>query len=300
MKNRYLIFAAVAFVALTAGCNRLDMVGMFINRSDTEERVNDWLDYNEQFGEPVFENVPDNYRVYSCSDSHYSDRDDVTPQGENDRVFNFVTAERNDSCAVFSLIAGDLANESGETPYVLIEDAIRYNAERQLKNDPCFPIVGNHDVYYDCAKFYKQHFHTSTYSLTVKTVGGHQDLFIFLDSGNGTHGKRQLDWLEDKLSHRNEYRNCVVVSHCWLFRTSYNYTTTPAANLPLDEQYAFMDLMSDNNVSLVVMGHFHACEQRQFNGVTYVMIDNLNEETDAPSYLVLDCGEKVSFEYKNL
>lgn len=300
MKNRYLIFAAVAFVALTAGCNRLDMVGMFINRSDTEERVNDWLDYNEQFGEPVFENVPDNYRVYSCSDSHYSDRDDVTPQGENDRVFNFVTAERNDSCAVFSLIAGDLANESGETPYIMIENSIRYNAERQIKNDPCFPIVGNHDVYYDCAKFYKQHFHTSTYSVTVKTVGGHQDLFLFLDSGNGTHGKRQMDWLEDKLSHRDEYRNCVVVSHCWLFRTSYNYTTTPAANLPEDEQYAFMDLMSDNNVSLVVMGHFHACEQRQFNGVTYVMIDNLNEEADAPSYLILNCGEKVSFEYMNL
>ena len=300
MKKRYLIFAAAAFVALTAGCNRLDMVGMFINRSDTEERVNDWLDYNEQFGEPVFENVPDNYRVYSCSDSHYSDRDDVTPQGENDRVFNFVTAERNDSCAVFSLIAGDLANESGETPYIMIENSIRYNAERQIKNDPCFPIVGNHDVYYDCAKFYKQHFHTSTYSVTVKTVGGHQDLFLFLDSGNGTHGKRQMDWLEDKLSHRDEYRNCVVVSHCWLFRTSYNYTTTPAANLPEDEQYAFMDLMSDNNVSLVVMGHFHACEQRQFNGVTYVMIDNLNEETDAPSYLILNCGEKVSFEYMNL
>ena len=299
-KRNRCVFVVATMMIFSASCNRLDIPGMFINRSDTEDRVNDWLDYNEQHGEPVLENVPDNYRVYACSDPHYSDRDGIAPQGENDRVYNFVTVERNDSCAVFSIIAGDLANESGETPYVMIEDAIRYNAERQLKNDPCFPIVGNHDVYYDCAKFYKQHFHTSTYSLTVKTVGGHQDLFIFLDSGNGTHGKRQLDWLEDKLSHRNEYRNCVVVSHCWLFRTSYNYTTTPAANLPLDEQYAFMDLMSDNNVSLVVMGHFHACEQRQFNGVTYVMIDNLNEEDDEPSYLVLDCGEKVSFGYKNL
>ena len=298
--KRYMIFAAVALVALTAGCNRLDIVGMFINRSDTEERVSDWLDYNEQNGEPLFENVPDNYRVYSCSDVHYSDRENITPQGENDRVFNFITAERNDSCAIFSIVAGDLANESGETPYIMIENSIRYNAERQDKSDPCFPVVGNHDVYYDCAKFYKQHFHTSTYSVTVKTVGGHQDLFLFLDSGNGTHGKRQLDWLEKKLSHRDQYRNCVVISHCWLFRTSYNYTTTPAANLPEDEQYAFMDLMSDNNVSLVVMGHFHACEQRQFNGVTYVMIDNLNEETDDPSYLIVNCGEKVSFEYKNL
>ena len=301
MKKKYLyIFAAATFMFFSAGCNRLDIAGMIINRSDTEDRVNDWLDYDEQYGEPVIENVPDNYRVYACSDPHYSDRDGITPQGENDRVFNFVTAERNDSSAVFSFIAGDLANESGEKPYFMIEDAIRYNAERQVKNDPCFPIAGNHDVYFDCAKWYKEHFHTSTYTVTVKTVGGFKDLFIFLDSGNGTHGKRQLDWLEEKLSHRGEYRNCVVVSHCWLFRTSYNYTTTPAANLPLDEQYGFMDLMSASNVSLVVMGHFHACEQRRFNGVTYVMIDNLNEETDDPSYLVVDCGEKVSFEYRNL
>ena len=52
-------------------------------------------------------------------------------------------------------------------------------------------------------------------------------MFIFLDSGNGTHGKRQLEWLEEKLSHRKDYRHCFVVSHNWLFRTSYNYTTTP-------------------------------------------------------------------------
>ena len=301
MKKKYLyIFAAAPFMFFSAGCNRVVIAGMINNRSDTEDRVNDWLDYDEQYGEPVIENVPDNYRVYACSDPHYSDRDGITPQGENDRVFNFVTVERNDSSAVFSFIAGDLANESGEKPYFMIEDAIRYNAERQVKDDPCFPIAGNHDVYFDCAKWYKEHFHTSTYTVTVKTVGGFKDLFIFLDSGNGTHGKRQLDWLEEKLSHRGEYRNCVVVSHCWLFRTSYNYTTTPAANLPLDEQYGFMDLMSASNVSLVVMGHFHACEQRRFNGITYVMIDNLNEETDNPSYLVVDCGEKVSFEYRNL
>ncbi|MCQ2305883.1 MAG: metallophosphoesterase [Bacteroidales bacterium] len=301
MKKRNLyIFAAATFMFFSASCNRLDIAGMIINRSDAEDRVNDWLDYDEQNGEPVFENVPDNYCIYSCSDAHYSDRDDITPQGENDLVFKYVTAERNDSTAIFSIIAGDLANESGETPYKMIENAIRYNAEKQLKNDPCFTIIGNHDVYFDCAKFYKQHFHTSTYTVTVKTVGGHQDLFIFLDSGNGTHGKRQLDWLKEKLSHRNEYRNCIVVSHNWLFRTSYNYTTTPAANLPEDEQYDFMDLMSDNNVSLVVMGHFHACEQRQFNGVTYVMTDNLNEEDDDPSYLIVNCGEKLSFEYKNL
>lgn len=301
MKKRNIyFFAAASALLMTTACNHLDIPGMIVNRSDTEERVNDWLDYNQLNGEPVIENAPDTYLVYSSSDPHYCASDSIIPQGENDRLYHFITAERNDPQAVFSMLIGDLANEKGESSYNMIDAAMQYNAETQEKNDPCFPAMGNHDTYFDCAKWYKEHYHTSTYTVTVKTVGGFKDLFIFLDSGNGTHGKRQMNWLEEKLSHRDEYRNCVVISHCWLFRTSYNYTTTPCANLPLDEQYAFMDLMSKNNVSLVVMGHFHLLEQRQFNGITYVMTDNLNEGELPPSYMILTCGEKVSYEYRDL
>ena len=285
---------------LATSCNRLDIAGMVVNRSDTEERVADWLDYNAQHGEPVIEDAPDEYHIYSCSDSHYSDRDSIVPQGEKDRLYKYITAERNDPMAIFAIHAGDMVNESGETGFIMTEAALQYNAETQAENDPCFLVIGNHDVYYDCAKYFKQHFHTSTYTVTVKTVGGYQDLYIFLDSGNGTHGKRQLDWLEEKLSHREDYRHCIVISHNWLFRTSYNYTTTPAANMPQDEQYAFMDLMSRNNVEVVLMGHFHMREQRQFGGVQYLMTDNLNEGKITPSYLVLTVGEKVRYEYEDL
>ena len=300
MKKQYLIILAAACMILSTGCNRLDIAGMVVNRSDTEERVADWLDYNAQNGEHVIENAPDEYHIYSCSDSHYSERDNIVPQGEKDRLYKYITAERNDPMAVFAIHAGDMVNESGETGFIMTEAALQYNAETQAEDDPCFLVIGNHDVYYDCAKFFKQHFHTSTYTVTVKTVSGFKDLYIFLDSGNGTHGKRQLEWLEEKLSHREDYRHCMVISHNWLFRTSYNYTTTPAANLPQDEQYAFMDLMSNNNVEMVIMGHFHMREQRQFGGVQYLMTDNLNDGKVTPSYLVLTVGEKVKYEYEEL
>ena len=176
---------------------------------------------------------------------------------------------------------------------------MRFNAETQAKNDPCFTVLGNHDVYFDCATYYKQYFHTSTYTVTVKTVGGFQDLYILLDSGNGTFGQRQTKWLEEQLEHRSDYRHCFVISHNWLFRTSYNYTTTPAANLPQEEQYAFMDLMSRSNVDMVLMGHFHMREQRQFGGVQYVMTDNLNDG-GKPSYVVVNVGEKVTYAYNEL
>ena len=300
MKKLHLILLIAAAAMFATGCNRLDIAGMVVNRSDTEERVADWLDYNAQNEPRVIEDVPDEYRVYSCSDSHYSERDSIVPQGEKDRLYKYITAERNDSKAIFAIHAGDMVNESGEAGFRMTQEALNYNPETQIDNDPCFMVLGNHDVYYDCAKYFKQYFHTSTYTVTVKTVSGYQDLFIFLDSGNGTHGKRQLDWLEEQLSHREDYRHCFVISHNWLFRTSYNYTTTPAANLPQDEQYAFMDLMSRRNVEMVIMGHFHMREQRQFGGVMYVMTDNLNEGKITPTYLMVDVGENFSFTYKEL
>lgn len=290
-KHTYTIILALGLL-MVSSCNRLDIPGMIINRSDTEQRVADWLDWNEQNGMPVINNVPDNYTFYSCSDSHIND--------DNSRLAKYITIERNDPEAVFSIIAGDLANESGEGPFILADSAMMFDPLTQAENDPCFPIIGNHDVYFDCAKFYKQHFHTSTYTVTVNTVSGLKDLFIFLDSGNGTHGRRQLDWLEEQLSHRTEYRYCFVISHNWLFRTTYNYTTTPAANLPEDEQYAFMDLMSRNAVDMVIMGHFHYRDVKTFAGVKYVMTDNLNDGKTEPSYLVVRCADKVTYEYRLL
>lgn len=296
-KLHLIIFAAVTIFA--TGCNRLDIAGMVINRSDTEERVADWLDYNAQNGPVVIEDVPDEYCIYSTSDSHCSERDGIESQGPEDRLYRYITAERNDPNAIFALLVGDIANESGEAGYRIAEASLRFNEDTQAENDPCFTVIGNHDVYYDCASFYKQYFHTSTYTVTVKTVGGFKDLFIFLDSANGTFGQRQTEWLKEQLEHREDYRHCFVISHNWLFRTSYNYTTTPAANLPQDEQYAFMDLMSRSDVDLVIMGHFHMREQRQFGGVQYVMTDNLNDG-GTPSYLVVNVGEKITYDYEEL
>lgn len=292
MKRLTYILILAASLMLASSCNRLDVLGMVVNRSDTEERVADWLDWDNQNPPFVINNVPDNYTFYSCSDSHIND--------DNSRLANYITIERNDPEAVFSIIAGDLANERGEGPYILTESAMEFDSSIHAENDPCFPIIGNHDVYFDCADFYKQHFHTSTYTVTVNTVSGNKDLFIFLDSGNGTHGRRQLDWLEEQLSHRADYRYCFVISHNWLFRTTYNYTTTPAANLPEDEQYAFMDLMSNNAVDMVIMGHFHYRDTKTFGGVKYVMTDNLNESKEEASYLVVRCADKVTYEYREL
>ena len=61
MKKLTYIILIVASLLLVSSCNRLDVLGMVVNRSDTEERVADWLDWNAQNGMPVIEDVPDDY-----------------------------------------------------------------------------------------------------------------------------------------------------------------------------------------------------------------------------------------------
>jgi predicted phosphodiesterase len=296
MKLKYIALIVLAAVAWT-GCDRLDVKGMFFSSgTHTEDRVAEWLAWNEEHPATVLTGVPDEYCVYVTSDIHITD--------EAPRVEAFLNAEYADPRAVFSIVGGDIANVRGEAPFRVMDSLLHlphphYHSPRPAE-DTCFVIIGNHDIYFDCQEYYKKYFHTSTYTVTVQTVGGAQDLFVFLDSGNATHGRRQLAWLKEVLGRRGEYRNVVVCTHTCLFRTSYNYSTTPAANLPEDECYELLDLMQESRVNLFLMGHFHHKEEHTLGGVPYVMTDNLNEGHDTPSYLVVRCADKVSYRYEEI
>ena len=287
MKTKHLILLT-ATLAL-ASCNRLDVTGMFFSSgTHTEDRVAQWLEWNDQHPATVINGAPDQYNIYVCSDIHL--------EGNTDRINQFLQHEYADPSGLFSIVNGDLANESGPRPFRQLDSLLRLPSA----TDTCFVTIGNHDIYFDCQQYYQQYFHTSTYTVTVQTVSGAKDLFVFLDSGNATHGQRQLQWLRQLLQQRDQYRHVVVSTHTCLFRTSYNYSTTPAANLPEEEYYQLLDLMSDHNVSLFLMGHFHHKEEHTIGGVPYVMTDNLNEQKDQPSYLVVTCANKVSYHYEEI
>lgn len=290
MKRNIILFALTIMLG-TASCDRLDIAGMFVSSGPrTEDRVAEWLIYDTIAGPRTIVGVPDNYKVYVCSDIHVTDS---APRFEA-----FLRAEKNDPDAIFSILNGDLGNESGEDPYRVVSQAISNNSSSLA--DTCFVVIGNHDIYFDCYDYFKQYFHTSTYYVEVQTVSGVKDLFVFMDSGNATHGLLQTEWLRRLLERREDYRHVVVASHTCLFRNSYNYSTTPAANLPLEETYQLFDILSSHNVDLFLMGHFHHKEDHVIGGVQYVMTSNLNTETETPSYVVVELGHRVSYRYEDL
>lgn len=299
MRTKYILHSLLlGLCALgVSSCDRLDVVGMFWSSgSHTEDRVAEWLAWDEQHGPNVITGVPDAYSVYVCSDIHITD--------SAPRVEQFLNKEYLDPQAVFSVINGDIANVSGESAFRVLDSVMHLprpdNHVPGPAEDTCFVVIGNHDIYFNCQEYYQKYFHTSTYCVEVRTVGGKRDLWVFLDSGNATHGRRQLVWLKELLEHRSEYRHVVVNTHTCLFRNSYNYSTTPAANLPEEEYYELVKLMSDNQVSLFLMGHFHHKEEHVLGGVPYVMSSNMDVQDEVPSYLRVSLGEGVDYEYKNL
>ena len=299
------ILLGIALSLVLGACDSLDVKGMFFSSgSHTEERVAEWLKWNEAHQPFVYEGVPDNYNVYFCSDPHISDN--------ADRFAAVLDAEHNDPIGLFSVVNGDIANISGDKPYLLLDSVIGVYESMTRANNPqfsiinpqlrdtCFAIIGNHDIYFDCQEHFQHHFHTSTYTVEIHTVSGAKDLFVFLDSGNATLGARQTAWLRELLSKHEEYRHIVLATHTNLFRTSYNYSTTPAATMPEEECYALMHLMEENDVDLFVMAHYHYREEHQIGSVRYVMTDNLNEQNEQPSYLVVSCGNDINYKFHYL
>lgn len=283
----------LATLSVLSSCNRLDMAGMFVSSgTHTEDRVAEWLSWNQQHPMPQITGVPDEYSVFVTSDIHITD--------SAPRVQQFLDAEYHDPKALFSIINGDIANESGADPYRVLDSIIHLPQPGASPRDTCLVLLGNHDIYFDCQQHFQHYFHTSTYTCTVTTLSGHKDLFIFLDSGNATHGARQLRWLKEVLSQRSQYRHVVVNTHTSIFRNSYDYSTTPAANFPEQENYEFLKLLNDHDVTLCLTGHWHHREEHTIGHVMHVMTDNLNEDEETPNYLVVTLADKVSYEFRNL
>ena len=67
----YRIMVILASVLIVASCNRLDVQGMFFSSgTHTEDRVAQWLEWDDLHGQPFITGAPDNYNVYVCSDIH--------------------------------------------------------------------------------------------------------------------------------------------------------------------------------------------------------------------------------------
>lgn len=287
MKKRLLHILLLGFATLLTACSdnpqELDYTGLFHNPSESvQTRFDQYMDWNANHPAFVETVTSDDYRLFFCSDVHYrEDRNQLEP---------FLKLSRNDATCPFIIINGDLSDHEAGFDTVQARILRHYAAGGRL----VYTTAGNHDLYFGRWLDFFNHFGSSTY--VVKVQGpGYEDIFIFLDSANGTLGRSQLKWLKEQLEGTTAARHITVVTHNNLFNQDQNQgrCSTP----PMDEVYQITHLMEKHGVEACIQSHNHYPSLTTFKGIQLVVTPALQDG----GYITLDyTTDKISTHFYTL
>ena len=270
-----LILISIVLVSMT-GCYESDMKGMFVGDRSSNERFSDSQTYNNTHPFMDLLSPTESYTILGFADSH------LGPTAHLDQMIE----DGIDMGAVAVLMAGDLSS-GHEKDYQIFEEHLPHPDTLMT-----FPIAGNHDLYFEGWEHFYHRFGTSTFYFTVTTPST-SDLYVALESGGGTLGSLQLEWLKEVLlTERPNHRKCVIVTHNNLFR----FHRTGSTNPQIEELYVLMELFTKHDVNMVITGHDHLRSENTFGLTTHITMDALKDEASNASYLKLDLvdGELVS------
>lgn len=274
---------------LLTSCDRLDIKGVIIPTAEgVEVRFEESMEMTG--GESVATIACDNtYSLYLSTDTHIYET--------YNNLRHFATLLRNDAEAALGVMLGDCIDHRDALP-LYVEALERVDAE-QPYNTPIFSLLGNHDLFFSGWRPFAELLGPSVYWFEVSHTSG-SDLFVALDSANGTLGGKQMRWLEELLAEkRNDYRHCVVLTHTNIFNT--DNTQVSSGNMPIEESHHLLDLFSRHRVTLCLQGHDHHREDLTFGGVRYTVVGTISDEAQVPEYLIVHLSDSgVEYEWMTL
>ncbi len=316
---KYIFPIAIATLLMTS-CSKVDPTGVLIGHTSVDDRVKQ----SEYFYEndlntkrSIIVNNEDEYSFLVAADSHTT-----TDMRRLREFFQKTVDEKCKFCAHLGDLAETQPEYYTEVKNLLVE--FGFNKQYNLSDDGesvddktsinFFPVVGNHDVTRNGWALFTQIFGSSTYAIIVAKPSENfkasdvssdagddmdiekilmslfdtskTDMFIFLDTANGSLGKRQLEGsLPDFFEFRKKYnlRNVFVFTHNNFFRPR---TNAFSANFPREELYYLLNSFSKNNVTAVFSGHIHKWDDRTYGGVRYLTLDALSEANSPESGMV--------------
>lgn len=258
----------IALGLVFPSCEEIDLNGVLVSYEEADKRFEESMDWNALHPSREIM-VPDNtYTIFSMGDSHV---------GGTKNFLAFLEEAKKGNAVALTLV-GDLTTGQ-DNDYEIVESMIQDNDSLAI-----FPMVGNHDLFFNGWEQFYSRLGSSTYSFTIKTPAA-SDLFICLDSGGSTLGSKQLDWLKSVLKNeRNNYRYCVIFTHINFFRPRKTLST----NMLVEEIHVLLDLFIRYKVDMVVTGHDHENDVQVFGNTTYIILDALLDENINAGYLRLN------------
>jgi len=155
---------------------------------------------------------------------------------------------------------------------VVLGDITQYGDERDIKKFieiadsfevPCYPVIGNHDIYFNNWTNWKNLIGSTNY----KIEGNGINLFI-LDTANSFFGRQQLNWLESNIKSSNGKK--FVFTHCSFFIDS----MTDIQQLTDTRERARIISMLNDKCDIVFTGHLHKRYIKEAGNVKYIAIED--------------------------
>lgn len=263
---------------LLTSCYEADFTGFVVRDEKVNRRFEASMNWNARHPARQLYADTDAYTLFLIADSHLGGTSNL------EKLFRIARAEEPLAVAML----GDMCT-GREADYARLVQALPPREEMMW-----FMLLGNHELYFDGWEAFYRHFGASIYFFTVQTPEA-SDLYISLDTGSGTLGSKQIQWLEEVLEQqRPNFRHCVVMTHNNLFRTPRTIVTNP----PVEELHVLMDLFARHEVGIVVTGHDHRRNQNRFGQTDYLVLDALKDGLSQASYLELRLHESaLSYRY---
>ncbi len=278
MKRITALFAILLFFS---ACDVFEFRGFVLPYETVDERFEQSMAWNAEHPYTSVSVPQDSYTLFVMGDTHTGDTVNL----------NLFLDEAAETGAAGAVMAGDLTTGN---------DADFYTFYRQLPPEDSlhtFPLAGNHDLYFHGWEQYYELFGSSSYLFTVHTPND-SDLYVCLDSGAGTLGRKQIAWLKTLLeTQRPAYRYCILFSHSNFFRIRRMTATNPY----VEELQLLTELCLRHEVNMVIAGHDHVKNTASLGNTEFLILDALKDGDRNAGYLILTAGaDTLSYEFINL
>ncbi|MDR1410764.1 MAG: metallophosphoesterase, partial [Spirochaetaceae bacterium] len=224
----------------------------------------------------------DEYSFVVLTDTHIENGDD---QGLG-RLIDAVDTDGSGTDDKFVVITGDIT-QSGRRKDVECFINFVEDLKRQ-KGIPCYPVLGNHDIYFNTWQVWRDLIGSSCYR--VGAPGSGTTLFI-LDSANASFGFRQLDWLEQELGKTSG--RVFLFTHANFFTKDLGFADME--QLTDVRERARVISMLAGRVDAVFSGHIHKRVERESGGVKYITIEDFRDNKAWCRVYVTKTGLRYDF-----
>jgi predicted phosphodiesterase len=179
----------------------------------------------------------------------------------------------------FVVITGDITQNGSR------KDVKKFIEIARSLGVPCYPVIGNHDIYFNNFSHWRDLIGSTRYRIDHRTT----TLFI-LDSANAFFGAAQLDWLRDGLKTAN--------NHVFIFTHANLFVQTPGDIEQLTdirERARTLSILK-GRADAMFMGHVHQRIIREIGGVNYITIEDFRANDTYCRVYVSEKGIRYEFE----